>query len=205
MKQCGFFYLMFLNIGYWEKLTFSKLVGKVNFFKRKFGEMHQLWRAKRYKVYSGKRLFWHYYIQLSFVYIPFKLFCSGNFYQSSLGNEVGFRDIMNVSPNISTKNWNLKKLRHGFVDESALITITLKPSCHWKTLVPFYLQMKRPENEFLTLIVNYRKNGTEKQIMLLKTTVNCLLNDKWCYLVIGCFDWKIGVFQQTVVRGLLHP
>ena len=65
--------------------------------------------------------------------------------------------------------------------------------------------MKRPENEFLTLIVNYCKNGTEKQIMLLKTTVNCLFNDKWCYLVIGCFDWKIGVFQQTVVRGLLHP
>ena len=41
--------------------------------------------------------------------------------------------------------------------------------------------------------------------MLLKTTVNCLFNDKWCYLVIGCFDWKIGVFQQTVVKGLLYP
>ena len=34
--------------------------------------------------------------------------------------------------------------------------------------------------------------------MLFKTTVNCLSNDIWCYLVIGCFDWKIGVFQQTV-------
>ena len=22
----------------------------------------------------------------------------------------------------------------------------------------------------------------------------------WCYLVIDFFDWKIGVFQQTVVR-----
>ena len=22
----------------------------------------------------------------------------------------------------------------------------------------------------------------------------------WCYLFIGCFDWKICVFQQTVVR-----
>ena len=50
--------------------------------------------------------------------------------------------------------------------------------------------------------MNYR---TEKQIMLFKTTVNCLFNDIWCYLVIGCFDWKIGVFQQTVVRGLLYP
>ena len=28
------------NICYWEKLTFSKLVGKVNFSERKFEEMH---------------------------------------------------------------------------------------------------------------------------------------------------------------------
>ena len=34
-----FFSLMFLNIYYWEKLTFSKIVGKVNFLKRK-SEMH---------------------------------------------------------------------------------------------------------------------------------------------------------------------
>ena len=34
-----FFYLMFLNIYYWEKLTFSKLYGKVNFSKRK-SEIH---------------------------------------------------------------------------------------------------------------------------------------------------------------------
>ena len=27
----------------------------------------------------------------------------------------------------------------------------------------------------------------------------------WCYLVIGCFDWKVGIFQQTVVRCLLYP
>ena len=28
------------DIYYWEKLTFSKLVRKVNFFERKFEEMH---------------------------------------------------------------------------------------------------------------------------------------------------------------------
>ena len=44
------------------------------------------------------------------------------------------------------------------------------------------------------------QNRIEKQIMLFKTTVNWLSNDIWCYLVIGCFDWKIDVFQQTVVR-----
>ena len=94
-------------------------------------------------------------------YLRFLLNCfvqeTKDFYQGSLGNEVDFRDIMNVSPNILAKNQNFKKLRHSFVDERALITTTLISSCHWKTLVPFCLRKKRPENAFLTLIVNYRK------------------------------------------------
>ena len=44
------------------------------------------------------------------------------------------------------------------------------------------------------------QNRTEKQIMVFKTIVNRLFNDTWCYLVIGCFDWKNVIFQQTVVR-----
>ena len=79
------------------------------------------------------------------------------FYQSSLGNEVDFRDIMNVSPNILAKNVNFKRMVHGFADERAVITTTLISSCHWKTLVPFCLQKKRSENAFLTLTVNYHK------------------------------------------------
>ena len=118
------------------------------------------------------------------------------FYRSSLRNEVDFRDIMNVSLR--------KKLRHDFADKRALITTTLTSSCHWKTLVPFCLRKKRPENAFLTLIVNYRKILQKNKLCYL-TTVNCLFNDIWCYLVIGCFDWKIGVFQQAVVRSLLYP
>ena len=121
------------------------------------------------------------------------------FYQSLLGNEVDFTDIMSVSPNILATNWNFKNLRHGFLDERAMITTTLTSSCHWKTLVPFCLWKKRPENAFLTLIVNYRKILQKNKLCYL-TTVNCLFNDIWCYLVIGCFDWKIGVFQQTVAR-----
>ena len=70
------------------------------------------------------------------------------FHQSSLGNEVNYRDIMNVSPNILAKNYNFKKLRHGFVDERALITTTSISSCHWKTLVPFYLRKKTRKRIF---------------------------------------------------------
>ena len=46
----------------------------------------------------------------------------------------------------------------------------------------------------------FSQNGTEKQIMPSKTTINWLFNDIWCYLLIACFDWKICVFQQIVVR-----
>ena len=41
--------------------------------------MHKFWRAKRQKVYSRKGLFWHYRLQLSFIYkivsIFFFFFC----------------------------------------------------------------------------------------------------------------------------------
>ena len=47
-------------------------------------------------------------------------------------------------------------------------------------------------------------NRTEIQIMPFKTTLNQLFNDT-CYLLIGSFDRKIGIFQQAVVRGLLYP
>ena len=70
------------------------------------------------------------------------------FYQSSLGNEVDFRDIMDVSPNILAKNQNFKKLRHGFVDESVLITATLISSCHWKTLYLFACERKHLKTHF---------------------------------------------------------
>ena len=78
---------------------------------------------------------------------------------------------MNVSPNILAKNWNLKKLKHRFVDERALITTTVLSPCNWKTLVPYCLREKRPESTFLTL-GELSQNRTEKRIMPTKTTVN---------------------------------
>ena len=142
------------------KLTFWKLVGKVNFLERKFEEMHQLWRPKRYKVHSGKRLFWHYCLQLPFTYktvsqISFNLFCSGD--KRLLSEFVRKWGQFQGHNERFPKNQNFKKLRHYFSDERPLITTTLISSCHWKTLVAFYLQKKRPENIFLTLTVNYRK------------------------------------------------
>ena len=78
--------------------------------------------------------------------------------------------------------------------------MTLTSSCHWKTPVHFFLPKKRSENAILTLIMNYLKIAQKKQIMLSKTAINLLFNNIGCYLFSACFDWKVGVFQQTVVR-----
>ena len=111
------------------------------------------------------------------------------FYQSSLENQVDF-----------------KNLRHGFVDERALITTTLISFCHWKTLVPFCLWMKRPEKAFLTLTVNCRKIVQKNETMPPKATIKWLFIETWCYLFIASFFCKICVFQQTKsCKGILYP
>ena len=59
-------------------------------------------------------------------------------------------------PQLSWLKIKISKTENGFVDERAQITTTLISSCHWKTLVPFCLRKKIPQNVFLTLIMNYR-------------------------------------------------
>ena len=129
------------KVYYWEKLTFSKL---------RFSRKENLRKCINFEDQKGTR-----YIQgnvyiciMVFSYLSstkaclrFLLDCFlreiKGFYQSSFENEVDFRDIINVSLNISAKTQNFKKLRHGFADERAMIKTTLMSSCHWKTLAPF--------------------------------------------------------------------
>ena len=99
------------NIYYLEKLTFSKLAGKVNFLDRKFQEMYQFEEQKGASyiwanVYFGIIVFSYIYSTkpcLGFLLICFAQEIKG-FYQSSLENEVDFRDITNVFPNFLVKN-----------------------------------------------------------------------------------------------------
>ena len=113
-----FFYLVFLNIYYWKNLTFSKLVAKVNFSERRNA---LVLKSKKVQGIFGKRLFVHYYLQLSFVYktvsqISFKLFFFPEikgFYLSSLGYEVDFRDIWTF-PLISWLKIKLSKTEKCF-------------------------------------------------------------------------------------------
>ena len=150
---------------------------KLNSSERKFEEIYELWRAKRYQAYLGKHLLWYHYLRLSFVYktvsqISFKLFCSGGKRLSSefLRKWGWFQGHNERFRNILAKNQNFKKLRQDFVDERVLITTTLTSSCHWETLVPFCLRKKKPKNAFLTLnslvIVSYCKIVQKNKLAL---------------------------------------
>ena len=95
---------------------------------------------------------------------------------------------------------------------------TETPFCRWKSTdnndINILLSLENPCTFLLAKEKTWKcvfntnselsQNRTEKQIMPFKTTVNWLFNNIWCYLVIGCFDWKNGIFQQTVIRGLLY-
>ena len=159
-----------------RKTDILKTCWKIKFLVKK------IWRnalALKSKKVQGilRETFWHYHLQLLFAYktvsqISFNFsWETKGFYQRFWGNEVDFRDVINVSPNILAK-----------------IKISLISSCHWKTLVPFCLQKKRPESTFLTFLWPPKQHK------------NWLFSDIWCYLFSACFDWKIDFFQQTVVR-----
>ena len=74
------------------------------------------------------------------------------------------------------------------------ISLSLENPC------TFLLEKEKTWKHIFNTNNELSQNGAEKQIMPSKTTVNWLFNDIWCCLFIACFDWKIGVFQQTAVR-----
>ena len=120
-------------------------------------------RAKKYKVYSWKHLFWHHRLQLSFVYknmsqIYFKLFCSGD--QRLLLDF--FRKIcwIHIHDVRFPKNLGsavkFKKLWYDFVDKKNDCN-GINISLSLESPLPFCLRKKIPEKAFLTLKVNFRK------------------------------------------------
>ena len=98
------------NIYYLGKLTFSNLFGKVNFGKENLKKCttFEEERGTRYirgNVYFGIIAFScssSTKFCLRFLLICFVREVKG-FYQSALGNEVDFSDIMKISPNIQGK------------------------------------------------------------------------------------------------------
>ena len=169
--------------------------------------MHELWGAKRYKVYSGKRLFWHYYLQLSFIYktlsqISFKLFCSGDkrLLSEFIRKWCWFQGHNGRLPKYLGKKIKFQKTETWFCRWKSTDNNDINIFLSLDNLCIFLLAKEKTWKGIFNSNSELSQNCTGKQIMPFKTTVNWLFNNRSCYLVIGCFDWKIDV-----VRGLLYP
>ena len=90
----------------------SKLVRKVNSSEKKFEEMHCSFEEQKDLKYIWGNIYFGIIVfsclSSTKVCLRFLLICFAreinSFYQSSLGNEVDFTNIMNVSPNLFAKN-----------------------------------------------------------------------------------------------------
>ena len=196
---------MFLNIYYWEKLTFSKPVGKVHFSER------NLKKCTSFEEQKSTRYIWkNLYLPLSFVYktvtqISFKLFCSGDKkilseFLRKWGWFQGYNECFPKYLGEKFQKTETRCCRGKSTDNNNInIFLSLENPC------TFLLAKEKTWKRIFNTNSELLQNRTRKQIIPFKTTVNWLFNNIWCYLVICCFDWKIAVFQQTVLRGLLYP
>ena len=104
---------------------------------------------------------------------------------------------MNVSPNIYILKIKFEKTETRFCTRKSNDNndpVTVKKPC------TFLLAKEKTWKRIFNANSELSQNCTEKQFMPSKTGVNRLYNDIWCYLASACFDWKIDIFQQTVVR-----
>ena len=72
---------------------------------------------------------------------------------------------------------------------------------HLKLPQYFYLLMEKPLGCYFEVQSPYYQASVEKTIIENLASIekiSCSQNLR--FFVIGCFDWKIGIFQQTVVR-----
>ena len=115
-----------------QTFTIEKNWRSQNLSEKRLTRIENLKKCTRFEEWKGKK-----YITFIFLLSTklclrfFFLICFTQeikvFYQSSLGNEIDFRDIF-------------QKADTWFVDKEGLITTTLISSRYWKTLAAFCLQ-----------------------------------------------------------------
>ena len=66
-EMCVLLFNVFKHLLF-KKTDVLKIFGKSKFLRNKIWRNARALNSERCKVYSGKRLFWHYYLQLTFVY-----------------------------------------------------------------------------------------------------------------------------------------
>ena len=172
--------------------------------------MRYLWRAKRYKVYSGNYI-WRYYLQLFFVYktvseLSFKLFCLGDKRLLSeflikwgrfQGHNKRFSKYLGWK--VKFTKTDTRFCRQKITDNNDInIFLSLENLCN------LFLAKERTWKRIFNANSELSQKCIEKD-MPFKTKVNWLFYDIWCYIVIGHFSCKTGIFERAVVYGLSYP
>ena len=168
---------MFLNIYYWEKLTFSKPVGKVHFSERKLKEMCHFWRAKRYKVYLEKPLSSVVFCLQNLTQISSKLFCSADkkLLSEFLRKWDWFQGHNEYFPKYLGEKFQKTETRccRGKSTDNSNINIFLSLENPCTFLPAKEKTWKRIFNTNRELL----QNSTRKQIIPFETTANWLFNN----------------------------
>ena len=180
------------NFYFWEKWRSQNF----DFLGKKISRNALASKSKTVEVIFGETFI------LAFIQISYNLFCMGdNRLLSEFLRKWGwFHGHNERFPKYL--GWKLKfqKIETRFCRwksndyNNNMIFLSLKNTCY------FLLAKEKTWKSIFNTNNKLSQNRTKKQIMPFKTTANWLFNDIWCYLVMVCFDWKIGVFQQTVVR-----
>ena len=147
----------------------------------------KIWRnapALKSNIYSWKRLFWHYWLHLFFVYktvpqISFKLFCSGD--KKLLWEVLRKWDWFQGHDERFLK----------YFGEKLKFQKTETRFCRWKSTDNINILVSlgnscafvlAKEKRIFNTSSELSRNRTEKQIMATKTAINWLFNDLLCYL-----------------------
>ena len=181
------------NFYFWEKWRSQNF----DFLGKKISRNALASKSKTVEVIFGETFI------LAFIQISYNLFCMGDNrllseflrkwgwfhgrnerFPKYLGWKLKFQKIETRFCRWKSNNYN-----------NNMIFLSLKNTCY------FLLAKEKTWKSIFNTNNKLSQNRTKKQIMPFKTTANWLFNDIWCYLVIGCSDWKIVVFQQTVVRA----
>ena len=185
------------NIYYWEKLTFWKLVGKVNL-------KENLKKCTSFNEQKGTRYIWRNVIVFSchsstraclrFLLICFAREIKG--FQSSLGNEVDFWDIINISlKNISGfSGW--KSTDNN--DINIFLSLENPFLLNFLKNLNFLLAKGKTWKRICNINSELLQNRTEKQIMPSKTTINWLFNHKWVVKSLLVLIEKLVFFDKQL-------
>ena len=155
-------------------------------------------KSKKYKVYLGKCLFWHYCLQLSFVFktlsqIPFNLFCLGD------------KRVLTGKRLLSGSEMMISETKWTQIPQIFWLKIKIKETetqfCRWKSNnnnnIKIFLSLENPcafllvkEKTWKCIFNELSQNCTESYLSVVPKFGNFP----------ECFNFGISIFQMVQIK-----